>query len=132
MDIFYLCPYLLLLEQGDCDTERLNEASDDFIRHLSHLHEEHGNHTCVFLHLQYTKFRLTILRERYHNNGQSHLVCYCHVVGAIMYVENTMERMEKDGRVPETEKPVRPATGLPCCGRTTPSTLSNCFMPAMN
>ena len=95
MDVFYLCPYLLLLEQGDCDTERLNEASDDFIRHLSHLHEEHGNHTCVFLHLQYTKFRLTVLRERYHNNGQSHLVCYCHVVGAIMYVENTMERMEK-------------------------------------
>ena len=33
MDIFYVYPYLLLLEQGDCDAEKLNEASNDFIRH---------------------------------------------------------------------------------------------------
>ena len=117
---------------GDCDTERLNEASDDFIRHLSHLHEEHGNHTCVFLHLQYTKFRLTVLRERYHNNGQSHLVCYCHVVELSCMWKTRWNGWKKDGRVPETEKPVRPATGLPCCGLTMPSILLNCFMPAMN
>ena len=63
-------PYLLLLEQGDCDAKKLNEASNDFIRHICRLHEGH-----------------------YHNNGQNHLPCYCHVVGAIMYVENTMERL---------------------------------------
>ena len=95
MDIFYVYPYLLLLEQGDCDAKKLNEASNDFIRHICRLHEGHGDRLRVFFHLQYMKFRLTVLRERYHNNGQNHLPCYCHVVGAIMYVENTMERMEK-------------------------------------
>ena len=75
MDIFYVYPYLLLLEQGDCDAKKLNEASNDFIRHICRLHEGHGDRLRVFFHLQYMKFRLT------------------HVVGAIMYVENTMERL---------------------------------------
>ena len=69
MDIFYVYPYLLLLEQGDCDAEKLNEASNDFIRHICRLHEGHGDRLRVFFHLQYMKFRLTVLRERYHNNG---------------------------------------------------------------
>lgn len=114
MDIFYVYPYLLLLEQGDCDAEKLNEASNDFIRHICRLHEGHGNRLRVFFHLQYMKFRLTVLRERYHNNGQNHLPCYCHVVGAIMYVENTMERLgtpqedtgEKTGCPPGEGPPV--------------------------
>ena len=79
MDIFYVYPYLLLLEQGDCDAKKLNEASNDFIRHICRLHEGHGDRLRVFFHLQYMKFRLTVLRERYHNNGQNHLPCYCHV-----------------------------------------------------
>lgn len=98
MDIFHLYPYLLLLEQGNCNTEKLNEASDNFIRHICRLYEACGDYQHVFLHLQYTKFRLTILRERYLNNGLSHLVHYCHVVGAIMYIEDTMERLEKGWR----------------------------------
>lgn len=114
MDIFYVYPYLLLLEQGDCDAEKLNEASNDFIRHICRLHEGHGDRLRVFFHLQYMKFRLTVLRERYHNNGQNHLPCYCHVVGAIMYVENTMERLgtpqedtgEKTGCPPGEGPPV--------------------------
>ena len=76
MDIFYVYPYLLLLEQGDCDAKKLNEASNDFIRHICRLHEGHGDRLRVFFHLQYMKFRLTVLRERYHNNGQNHLPCY--------------------------------------------------------
>ena len=53
MDIFYVYPYLLLLEQGDCDAKKLNEASNDFIRHICRLHEGHGDRLRVFFHLQY-------------------------------------------------------------------------------
>ena len=56
-------PYLLLLEQGDCDAKKLNEASNDFIRHICRLHEGHGDRLRVFFHLQYMKFRLTRRRK---------------------------------------------------------------------
>lgn len=132
MDIFYVYPYLLLLEQGDCDAKKLNEASNDFIRHICRLHEGHGDRLRVFFHLQYMKFRLTVLRERYHNNGQNHLPCYCHVVGAIMYVENTMERLGTPQEDTGGKTGCPPEKGRPCCGQLMPSIWWNCSMPATN
>ena len=120
MDIFYVYPYLLLLEQGDCDAEKLNEASNDFIRHICRLHEGHGDRLRVFFHLQYMKFRLTVLRERYHNNGQNHLPCYCHVVGAIMYVENT-NGWARRRKTPAKRPAAHRGKVRPCCGPPMPS-----------
>lgn len=112
MELFNVSPYLLLLERADNDIERLNNAGNDFIRHVYELQQAEKDTLGIFFHLQFIYYRLVVLREHYRTNGQVNLPCYPHVIGAIFYVRSTMNRL--DGNKEET------AGALPCTGDNPP------------